>query len=154
VKVIGVGNRWRSDDGVGLAVAARLRDEPPAGVEVAEREGEPTGLLDAFAGARAVVVVDAVSSGAPAGTLHRLDAVAQPLPDELFRRSTHHLGLPEAVELARALGRLPAELYVVGVEGSSWEAGDTLSAPVAAAVDDAVAAVLDAVERCSLPGAG
>jgi len=149
VKVIGVGNRWRSDDGVGLAVAARLRGEPPAGVEVVDREGEPTGLLDAFEGARTVVVVDAVSSGAPAGTLHRLDAAAGPLPRELFRRSTHHLGLPEAVELARALGRLPAELYVVGVEGSSWEAGDRLSAPVAAAVDDAVAAVRDELERCA-----
>ena len=153
MKVIGVGNRWRSDDGIGLVVAARVRDLAPAGVEVAEREGEPTGLLNAFEDARAVVVVDAVSSGAPPGTLHRLDAASAPLPHELFRRSTHHLGLPEAVELARALGRLPAQLYVVGVEGSNWEAGDRLSAPVAAAVENAVAAVLAEVERCSSPRA-
>lgn len=149
MRVVGVGNRWRSDDAVGLEVAARVRGLAPAGVEVLEREGEPVALLEAFEGAGAVVLVDAVASGAPAGTIHRLDAAAGELPRELFRHSTHHLGVPEAVELGRALGRLPATIVVVGVEGGSWEAGDELSPPVGAAVDAAVAAVVEEVERCT-----
>ena len=76
LRVIGVGNRWRSDDGAGLEVAARLRGSLPAGVEVLEREGEPTALIGAWADADAVWLADAVRSGAAAGTLHRLDATA------------------------------------------------------------------------------
>ena len=107
LRVIGVGNRWRTDDAVGLDVVGRLRGTLPDEVELMEREGEPTSLIDAWEGADAVWVVDAVSSGAKAGTLHRLDAGERELPAELFRASTHHFGLAEAVELARAVGSLP-----------------------------------------------
>ncbi len=148
MRVIGVGNRWRSDDAVGLAVATLVRERAPE-LDVVEREGEPVALLEAFDGLDAVVLVDAVSSGAEPGTVHRLDAAAAPLPGELFRHSTHHLGLAEAVELARALGTLPEETIVVGVEGASWSAGDGLSDDVAAAVDGAASAVLEEVERCT-----
>jgi hydrogenase maturation protease len=113
----------------------------PGDVEVLEREGEPTALIDAWEGADTVWVVDAVSSGAPAGTVHRLDASEQELPAELFRTSTHHFGLAEAVELARSVGRLPRELVVFGIEGASFQAGERLSPEVESAAES-VAAVL------------
>lgn len=147
VRVVGVGNAWRQDDGAGLAVARRLRGELPPEVEVLEWEGEPVGLLDVFAEADAVVLVDAVSSGTPAGTVHRLDAGAGPLPARLFRGSTHALGLAEAVELARALGRLPRRLTVYGIEGERFEAGEGLSPPVARAVKSVVAELGTALGR-------
>jgi hydrogenase maturation protease len=148
LRVIGVGNRWRSDDAVGLIVAERLRGTVP-GVEVLEREGEPVALMDAWEGEEAVVIVDAVSSHGPPGRLHRLDVADGPLPAELFAASTHHLGLAEAVELARALGRLPAALVVIGVEGAVFDAGDGLSPAVEAAVEPAAAAVRKEVEACT-----
>jgi len=46
--VIGVGNPWRGDDAAGLAVARLLRGTVSPEVEVLEREGEPTGLVDAW----------------------------------------------------------------------------------------------------------
>jgi hydrogenase maturation protease len=147
MRVIGVGNRWRSDDAAGLVVADRLRGML-AGVEVLEREGEPVGLMDAWEGEDAVVIVDCVTSGATPGTLHRLDAVEAPLPAELFAASTHHFGLAEAVELARVLGRLPETLVVYGVEGSRFDAGEGLSPEVDAALDDAVQAVREEVATC------
>ena len=63
MKVICVGNPWRCDDGVGLVAAAALRGRLPEDVELLEREGEPSGLVDAFGDADAAWVVDAVSSG-------------------------------------------------------------------------------------------
>ena len=92
-----------------------------------EREGEPTALIDAWEGADALWLVDAVSSGAEPGTVHRLDASERALPPDLFRASTHHVGLAEAVELARALGRLPARTVVFGIEGGSFAVGEPLS---------------------------
>jgi hydrogenase maturation protease len=147
VKVICVGNRWRSDDGVGLTVAARLRVE---GLDPRELEGEPAALIDEWAGEDCVVVVDAVSSGAEPGFVHRVDAAEGALPVDVFGASTHVLGLGEAVELARALGRLPRRLVVLGVEGASFAAGDALSPAVAAAVDRVVEAVREEVAACTI----
>ena len=127
--IICIGNAMRGDDGAGLAAAERLRERGvPAIVE------QPQNLLDAWAGADDVIVVDTVHSGAPAGTIHRIDAGAEPLPAELRTASTHLLGLGEAIELGRALDRLPAGLHVVGVEGQSFERGDPLSPEVERAV--------------------
>ena len=93
------------------------------------------GLIEEWTGADAVIIVDAVSSGAPAGTIHRLDPLSEPIPAALSQGSTHAFGLAETIELARALDRLPARLLVYGIEGERFEAGDELSPPVSAAVD-------------------
>jgi hydrogenase maturation protease len=135
VTVIGFGNEWRGDDGVGIEVARRV------GGRVLE--GEPIALVDVLDGDDEVVLVDAVSSGAPAGTLFRFDAGSEPLPAPLFgASSTHALGLAEAVELARSLGRLPQRVVVYGIEGESFAFGKGLSAAVAAAADRVTEEVL------------
>lgn len=128
--VIGVGNEWRRDDAAGLVVARRLRQSSPRAVRVIEHEGEPLDLIEEWAGAAAAIVLDAVSSGAEPGTIHRLDALAMRLPAELFRGSTHALGVAEAVELGRALERLPRRLLVLGIEGERFDAGAGLSQEV------------------------
>jgi hydrogenase maturation protease len=119
-------------------VARRLR---AVGVRSIEREGEPSGLLDAWSGEAHVILVDAVESGAGPGTVHRLDARAGPLPARLFSASTHHLSVAEAVELGRSLGGLPGRLEVVGIEGARFEAGRGLSPEVERAVGEVVAAL-------------
>jgi hydrogenase maturation protease len=134
VILIGVGNRWRGDDGAGLAVARRVRELAPAGVEVREVEGDATALVEAWSGADHVVVVDAAASGAPPGTVRRFDACSAPLPVRSLRSSTHAFGVGDAVELARALGRLPERLEVVAIEGAGFTAGERLSPAVERAV--------------------
>jgi hydrogenase maturation protease len=147
--VIGVGNPWRCDDAAGLAVAQRLRGMLPDGVEVLEREGEPSGLIDAWDGVAAVWLVDAVASGFAPGTVHRLDASEHELPAELFRASTHHLGLAEAVELARALGRLPERTIFYGIEGASFDVGEELTPEVEAAVIQVAETLRQEVIECT-----
>jgi len=147
--VIGVGNPWRCDDGAGLAVARLLAGTLPQGVDVLEREGEPASLIDAWEGAEKVWLADAISSGAATGTVRRLDATEQELPPELFRTSTHHLGLAEAVELARALGKLPRRLLVYGVEGASFEIGDELTPEVQSGSERAAEAISEEVLACT-----
>ena len=146
--VIGVGNAYRRDDGVGLAVAARVGARVPAGVEVVGCELEPSRLMDAWEGADAALVVDATRSGAEPGTLHRFDAGAGPVPASVFRSSsTHAFGVGEAVELARALGTLPGRLVLYGIEGGEFVAGEGLTAAVQAAVEPAARAVLEELEQ-------
>jgi hydrogenase maturation protease len=133
--VIGVGNEWGRDDAAGLEVARRLRGAAALDVRIDEHEGEPAGLIDAWSGAQEAIVVDAVSSGADPGAIHRLDAGRAPLPANRFRASTHALGVADAVELARSLDRLPARLVVYGIEGERFDAGSGLTPAVERAVE-------------------
>jgi hydrogenase maturation protease len=145
--VVGVGNPYRGDDGAGPAVAARLRDRVPDGVDVVACEQEPTRLMDAWEGTDVAVVVDAVASGSEPGTLHRFDASAEAVPARVFRSSTHAFGIGETIELARALGTLPAEVVVYGIEGAEFDTREGLSAPVEAAVDRLAETLLE--ELCT-----
>jgi hydrogenase maturation protease len=138
VLLIGIGNAYRHDDDAGLLVAGRLKELALSSYEVHEQVGEGTALMELWKDADRVVVVDAVQSGAPAGTIHRFDANLHPLPAPIFRDSTHAFGLVEAVELSRALNQLPGNLVIYGIEGQNFEAGTGLSPAVLAAVNDLV----------------
>jgi len=145
--VIGLGSPDRGDDAVGPWVARRVASLGLPGVTVVEHE-DPTGLIGLWSGTDLAVVVDAVLSGAPPGTLLVMEAGADadPLADTAWARTgrggTHAFGLAVAVELGRALHRLPRRLVLVGVEVATVEHGAALSAPVQAALDAVVAAVV------------
>lgn len=142
--VIGVGNLWRGDDGAGLLVARLLRDGEGSTLgpmHICEARGGNMALIEAWAGAGAVFLIDAVLSGAEPGTIHRIELGSEPLPATLFRDSTHAFGVVEAVELARVLGRLPARLVIYGIEGRSFDHGTELSPEVAAATREAAAMI-------------
>ena len=150
--IIGIGNPDRGDDAVGVIVAQRLRQRLPAQVPILQTRGDPGFLLEAWQTAETVILIDAVHSGAPPGTIHRLDAHESPLPTNFFRCSTHALGIPEAIELARALNlsrserdELPPQLIVYGIEAKDFTAGTGLSAPVEQAAHQVVDLVCSAV---------
>lgn len=147
VVVVGVGNAVRGDDAAGLAVAERVRSRAPQEVTVVECEQEPTRLLDAWADAELALVVDASLSGAEPGTVQRFDAVADRVPTKTFRSSTHAFGIGDAVELGRALGRLPSRVVVFGIEGVDFALGSGLSERVAVAVEEVTQAVLSELEE-------
>jgi len=135
ILVIGIGNPARGDDAAGLAVARRIREAAaPGDVTVTELAGDQLALLDAWTGAREVYVIDAVCSGGTPGTVYRFDA-AEPLTAHFWHRGTHTFSLADVIELARALGRLPARLTGFGIEGATFEPGVPLSPEVEAAVE-------------------
>ena len=122
LRIIGLGNALRGDDAVGLVVARRVRELLP-GADVLELSGEPAELLDALGdGVEHVVLVDAVTSGAPPGTVHRLDASEAALAVDASSALTHGLGLAETIELGRALGRLPRAAARPGRRGTELRA--------------------------------
>jgi len=133
-----LGHPDRGDDAVGPIVAERLR---AAGATVLDCDEEPTRLIDAWDGLELVVIVDAVRSGAAAGTVHRVEPGDGPLPRDLGLASTHAFSIADTVELARALDRAPSRFVVVGVEGAAFGLGD----PLTPAVEAALPAVADAV---------
>jgi len=132
--VIGVGNPFRRDDGVGPAVLDALRDSPevPEGVQLVDSDGEPTRTILAWDGADIAVVIDAVHTGAAPGTVHRVDPDA--VPEGGRAGGSHALGPGEAIALGRATGRIPRRVVLIGVEVTDTSMGVGLSKGVAAAV--------------------
>ncbi|MGH8094548.1 MAG: hydrogenase maturation protease [Chthoniobacterales bacterium] len=139
--VIGLGNELRGDDGAGRVVAQRLRELALPGVEVREESGEGAALVETWKNSDAVILIDAAQSGAAPGTIHRLDASRVPVPSRFFHYSTHAFSVAEAVELARALDRLPTRLILYGIEGHDFSAGEKLSPEVGAALDELLSRV-------------
>ena len=140
--VITVGNPWRGDDGVGPAVAAALSGR---GIDVVESDGEPARMVEAWTGADVAVVVDAVRSGDPVGTVHRLVVRDGGVTVRRGAGGSHGMGPGDAVALGAAVGRLPERLLVYVVEGARFAFGDELSPEVAAAVDAVAAQVAEEV---------
>ena len=139
--VIGVGNRWRRDDAAGLAVVDRLRGRVDPDVILVESDGEPTRLIEAFARADRVVMVDAVVTGVEPGTVHRFTDEA--LPDRMgIGQSSHLVGLIGTIELGKLLGKLPNGLTLIGIEAGDFENGAGMTEAVTTGVDAAVETVL------------
>jgi hydrogenase maturation protease len=147
VLVIGVGNAYRRDDGAGLMIARRICEASGRRAVLRESNGEGTALMEAWEEAGSVILVDAVCSGAPAGTIYRLDAHAETVAPAWFRCSTHAFSVAEAIALARALNRLPPRLIVFAVEGERFDAGVGLSPEVERSVDGLVRRGLDELDR-------
>ncbi|MGA4837575.1 hydrogenase maturation protease [Streptomyces sp. G45] len=158
IAVVGVGNEYRRDDGLGPAVVERLRRRAaarplPAGTTLTTCEGEPGRLLALWEGADLALVVDAAHAhpGTP-GRVHRIELDAERLARPPSATS-HGLGLGEAVELARVLGRLPGRLVVYAVEGADHSLGSGPSprgaevGPVAESIEGETVRHRDAAAR-------
>ena len=148
--VIGIGSADRGDDAVGLIVARRLITRSLAGVRVVEHNGESISLLDYLSSAESTYMVDACMVGGPPGTISRFDVAAAALPHVAFGCSTHGMGLAHAVELARALGRLPHRCVLYAIDGRRFEIGAPLSQEVAIAAER-VADLIRGELQCASP---
>ncbi len=150
--VLGIGNEIRGDDGVGIHVARRAAELLPAAwngrVDVDEACTGGFDLVDYLRGYEQAVVVDAIKTeGGEPGTVYRFAADAL--------NPTAHLGHSHGVNLASALAVLrelklgaPGEVTVVAVEAEwLYEFREGLSPRVAAAVDEAAAAVIDVLKK-------
>jgi hydrogenase maturation protease len=138
ILVIGLGHDLRGDDGAGLRVVRRLEGRVPETVRLIEAPPDAVALLDLWEGADRVVLIDAMRSGAPAGTVAAVDAGSESDAGRLVGESTvssHAMGLAEAVALARVLDRLPRRLRIYGIEAASLVHGAPLSEAVLRAAD-------------------
>jgi hydrogenase maturation protease len=153
VVVIGIGNEYRRDDGVGPAVAAAINERTLPGVRVVTGIEDPMDLLDAWSAAALALLVDAaVTSPSTPGRIHRCAAGDVPAARGM---SSHSLNVPEVFALGQALGRVPDQLVVFTVEAADTGHGVGLTPQVAAAVPEVVAAaVAEIVSRSAEPHLG
>jgi len=153
VVVIGIGNEYRRDDGVGPAVVAAINERALPGVRLVTGIEDPMDLLDAWSAAALALLVDAaVTSPSTPGRIHRCAA-----SDVAAARgmSSHSLNVAEVFALGQALDRVPDQLVVFSVEAADTGHGVGLTPQVATAVPEVVAAaVAEIVSRSAEPHLG
>jgi hydrogenase maturation protease len=138
--IIGCGNEMRGDDAAGLLVARHLRS---LGLNACEHTGDGLNLIQLWEPSSEVVLVDAVLAQGDPGKVRIWDGIAAPVKTDLFRGSSHSVGVAEAIEMARLLGNLPKQLLIYGIEGKQFEIGATPSAAVLQAVGKVVQMILE-----------
>jgi hydrogenase maturation protease len=151
IRIIGIGNSMAGDDAIGPLVIKALEAMPLDDVELIEAGMSGFGILDLMKGADVVIVVDAVQSGNPPGTIHRLV-----IPDDLRllmqsawnsgTTSTHGFGLGETLTLSHTLGTLPSITLVYGIELGQTKIGTGVSSHVIEAIKSVVLAIEKDVE--------
>jgi hydrogenase maturation protease len=147
IVVTAAGNRDRGDDGAGPAVLRRLRGKLPGGVSLLPPLTDPVRLVEAWEGADAAVVVDAMAPRGAPGRILRFDPTRGALPVDMFASSSHSLGVGHGIELARALRTLPPRIVVIGIEAADFAPRVGLTPEVDRAADRAVKAVIRQVRE-------
>jgi hydrogenase maturation protease len=141
VLVLGIGNVLWADEGFGVrAVEALHRGwEMPANVSVVDGGTQGVYLLDHVCSAERVVVLDAIDFGFAPGTLHVFRDGEVP-EGSATAMSLHQATFQELLSLARVRDRFPARITLIGVQPAVLDdLGGSLSAPVRARLDEAVA---------------
>jgi hydrogenase maturation protease len=142
VLVVGIGNPYRCDDGVGPLIAEHLGKICPEQVEIRSHITDGLSLIHLWKEYDCVYLIDAASSGRASGQVYRFDALTEPLPQYFFTNySTHSINLAETIALAGNLDMLPEKLIIYGVEGKDFSMGTELSREVrkaSAAVADSI----------------
>lgn len=146
IVVIGVGNDYRSDDGVGPVVARSIAGWGLPGIRFVDQIGDGTDLIYAWHDTEAAFVIDCIRSGAKAGTIMRFEVGRDDIPEEIPRGlSAHAFSITDTIRLARTIGKLPARLIVYGIEGAVFSFGSRLTPSVAASAAEVADSILNEI---------
>jgi hydrogenase maturation protease len=141
ILVLGLGNLLLSDDGIGPAVLEQLANSSamwPREVEFVDGGTQGLALLAELEGRRAVIIVDALQTGAPPGTVHRVTLNELRAISPGRANSGHEGNAGELLAAAQLLGELPDRLFIVGVEPEKICTGFGLSDGVKEAIPTVV----------------
>jgi hydrogenase maturation protease len=150
--LLGVGNLLLSDEGVGIHVVRRLQEvaQLPEDVEVVDGGTSGLELMHHLDGVSRLIVVDAIETGQPPGTLARI--AGDQVPAHLsLKISPHEIGLPEMLLAAKLRGLYPDEVVVWGAQPDTCKVGLELSPAVAAQVDVLVEKILRELADWGIP---
>jgi hydrogenase maturation protease len=143
--IIGMGNPLLSDDGVGIAVAHAVAERLHGRVDLTVVELHTGGirLMEAMAGFKRAVVVDAMLCGAAPGTVRSFDPTDFVTTKNTF--SSHDTDFTTACDLGRMAGvPLPERVSFWGIEAREFDLfGERFTDEVAAALPEAVNRIVE-----------
>jgi len=113
--ILGIGNPILTDDGVGIKIAQKLKEENPE-LEVAQTSEVGMALLELIAGYDKLIIIDSVKTeqGKP-GELYKLDLEELKCPMPFS--TSHGIDIPTAIELGQRAGyKMPEYISLYAIE--------------------------------------
>lgn len=146
--VFGLGSA-HGDDRLGWEVVQRIQALSLPGVELRAISAPSAGLLTQLMQYSHVILVDAVDCCAAAGSLFHYKETDIEQVESLQALSSHHIGLPELLQLTRALDlRLPP-LDVFAVQIEDCQPMAPMSVAVEAAIPELISQICDTIRESS-----
>ena len=130
ILIIGIGNPFRHDDGVGFFVIDKLEERGICDAEIRRIKPDGYSLLETWIGRDLVIIIDAARGMGPVGTVRHFDALNEEIYSNLSPVSSHSLSLPETISLGKTLDQLPHQLLVFAIEAGELGFGTELSPEV------------------------
>jgi hydrogenase maturation protease len=140
--VAGIGSTIRGDDGVGVRAARQLKARlPNGGFDVIELGTAGLTLLDSVEGYDRLILLDAIVTGAPPGTVHELKG--KDVAASAHLGAGHESDLPTTLALGRKLSKhMPADVTVLAIEVENLNSfSEHLTPDVEAAIPEVLAKV-------------
>lgn len=133
--VLGVGNTIMCDEGVGVRCVEWLASRLPPDVLAVDGGTSTHELLGDLEAADVLVIVDAIATSEPAGTILRLegDRIPSAFSNKL---SPHQHGINDLLANLALLDRSPKRIVLFGIAPARIELGMELTPAVAAAVPE------------------
>ena len=143
VLVLGIGNVLMGDDSIGVRVVEEIerRFRLPEWIELLDGGTSGIELLSYVRDRDCLIIIDAIKSGFPPGTVVRVEG--SDIPAKFMTRiSPHQLGLSDMLAAASLTGDLPGNMVLFGIEPKRVALGFELSEEVRANFDKLVETVL------------
>jgi hydrogenase maturation protease len=112
--ILGFGNPILSDDGVGIRIAQKIKEENPY-LEVIETSEAGIALIDHVDGYDKLVIIDSIKTEGKSGELYKLEL--EDLKPSMYVFSTHGIDIATAFKLGESLGyHMPKYISLYAVE--------------------------------------
>ena len=131
VKIIGFGNRYRSDDGIGIRVVEELEKLDylkNRNIEIIDGGTSETDLIFLIKDSGKVIIIDAIDAGQNIGDVVNIQVndVEEFIKRDYKSLSLHDLNIADILKLIKTL-KINADISIIGVKPKNIDFGDILS---------------------------
>lgn len=128
--IIGIGNPLRRDDGIGIILLEKLKEQKkdlPEEIEFIDGGTGGMNLLHVFSSFDNVLIIDAVQLHINPGSYKLFTADDININKKIIYISTHENQLPQVIEMSKQLGELPKKFFIFGIQPKDISYGTTLT---------------------------
>ncbi len=144
LKIISVGNDLYGDDGVGIEILNRLKNESAFEKSaLADCATDALNIIDHFSGAKYVVIIDAAKMSSPPGTVNLFNAEDAHIRIQSDHLSVHGISIADAINIAKQIGAYPESVMILGIEPEQISVDAGLSKTVLNAIPNAISKLID-----------
>jgi len=143
VKIIGFGNKYRSDDGIGIRIVEELEKlDFFKDIEIIDGGTSGADLIFLIKDCRKIIIIDAVDAGQNAGDVVniQINDVEEFIKRDYKSLSLHDLNLADILKLIKAL-KINADISIIGVKPKKMDFGDRLSPEIEEKIPEIISLV-------------